>query len=390
MPELQHFNATNCHFPQPRAPLLPDEDDKNTPSVEVFHHPDALPPDAQKLMSQAEQRNVELGMAWYRNLVNTVYPNCPGLRFYVLRHGPQVVAVLPLIAERTALGWRLASLSNYYTALYEPVLVAGLKPSELGTLLAAVRSDFPGTSTFKFSPMDPRSHSYQTLLPALRLQGWVPFEFFAFGNWHLPVKHNWKDYLASRDGMLRSTLKRMTKKFLGDGGTLQLISQAADMPTAIAAYERVYANSWKKPEPFQKFSPGLLQTCASQGWLRLELAWLNGQPVAAQLWIVAHGRAEIYKLAYDEAYKSYAPGTLLSSMLMRHVLEVDQVREVDYLIGDDPYKKSWMSHRRERWGIVAYNPTSLLGLAGLPREMLGRWAKPWVARFRTWRGKLRL
>lgn len=364
---------------------LPDEDDQNAPTVEVFHRPDALPPDAQKLFSQAEQRNVELGMAWYRNLVDTVYPKCPGLRFYVLRHGPQVVAVLPLLAERVALGWRLASLSNYYTALYEPALACDLKPGELRVLLGAVRRDFPGTGSFQLSPMNPSSHGYQTLLGALRLEGWFSFEFFAFGNWYLAVTGTWTDYLATRSSTMRNTIKRMTKKFAGDGGTLQLISHAADMPAAISAYERVYANSWKKPEPFAEFAPGLLQTCASQGWLRLGLAWLNGRPIAAQLWIVAYGRAEIYKVAYDEHFKPYSPGTLVTAMLMQHVIDQDRVHEVDYLIGDDPYKNTWMSHRRERWGIVAYNPRSLLGLAGLAREMLGRWAKPWVARIRKWR-----
>jgi hypothetical protein len=322
-------------------------------------------------------------MAWYRNLVSTVYPNCTELRFYVLRHGQQVVAVLPLRAEKARRGWQLHSLSNYYTALYEPALTPGLKPKEFAPLLTAVRLDFPGAGSIQFAPMDPASHGYQTLLTALRLKAWVPFEFFAFGNWYLTGQDKWTDYLASRNSTLRSTLKRMTKKFANDGGTLQIVNKAADLQSAIAAYEQVYAASWKKPEPYKTFTPGLLQACASQGWLRLGLAWLNGKPIAAQLWIVAHGRAEIYKVAYDESFKSYSPGTLLTAMLMEHVIEHDRVHEVDYLIGDDPYKKTWMSHRRERWGVVAYNPKSLRGLAGLVREMLGRWIKPWITRLRV-------
>ena len=361
----------------------PYADESHEPRIETFEHPDQLPAAVEKLMAQAEYRNVELGVAWYRNLVNTVYPNCPTLRFYVLWHGPQAVAALPVRVEKVPMGWRLHSLANYYTALYEPALAPNLKPREFVRLLAAIRRDFPGIASFRFTPMDPGSHGYQTLLAALRFKAWLPFEFFAFGNWYLPVQNNWKEYLAGRDGMLRSTLKRMSKKFIGDGGTLQLVSSATEMPAAIAAYQTVYANSWKKPEPFVEFLPSLLQTCFSKGWLRLGIAWLNGKPIAAQLWIVAGGRAEIYKLAYDEAFKSYAAGTLLSAMLMQHVLEVDQVREVDYLIGDDSYKKAWVSHRRERWGIIAYNPRSIRGLAGLGREVLGRWAKPWIAKFWT-------
>ncbi len=166
-------------------------------SVEVFHHPDALPQDVQALLARAEKHNLELGVAWYRNLVDTVYPSHPGLRFYVLRHEGQAVAVLPLRAEKARLGWHLKSLSNYYTALYEPALAVGLKPFELATLLRAIRLDFPGAASMTFSPMDPSCHAYQTLLAAFRLKGWLAFEFFAFGNWHLPVANTWSDYLAN-------------------------------------------------------------------------------------------------------------------------------------------------------------------------------------------------
>ena len=44
-----------------------------------------------------------------------------------------------------------------------------------------------------------------------------------------------------------------------------------------------------------------------------------------------------------------------------NVADVDRVSEVDYLTGDDPYKKDWMSDRRERWGIVAFNVRTVRG-----------------------------
>ncbi len=116
--------------------------------------------------------------------------------------------------------------------------------------------------------------------------------------------------------------------------TIALLRDTEDLPTAISAYEAVYQASWKKQEPFPDFMPGLLETYAASGELRLGLAWLGDKPIAAQLWIVANGRAHIYKVAYDEAYKSYSPGTLVTAMLMQHAIDVDQVHEVDYLIGD--------------------------------------------------------
>ena len=110
--------------------------------------------------------------------------------------------------------------------------------------------------------------------------------------------------------------------------------------------------------------------------MRLGIVWLKDQPIAAQLWIVSNGRAEIYKVAYDEAFKSHSPGTVLTAQLIQYALEIDGVREIDYLIGDDPYKKNWMSHRRERWGLVAYNRRSVWGLWGNANEWVRRAIKP--------------
>ncbi|NHZ63527.1 GNAT family N-acetyltransferase [Massilia genomosp. 1] len=344
-------------------------------AVEVVHHPDALAPDVQSFMTKAEKQNVAGGLAWYRNLVETVYPANPGLRFYVLRQGRHVMAVLPLRAQKTGGAWQLSSLSNFYTSLYEPVLDPGLKPREMVTLLSAIHDEFPSIASLTLTPMDPDSHAYQTMLGAMRIKGWLAFEYFAFGNWYQPISGDWAGYLAARGGQLQNTIRRMGKKFANDGGTLEIVTSARDLPVAIAAYEKVYAASWKKPEPFPAFMPALMQTYAAKGFLRLGLAWIKGEPVAAQLWIVSYGRAEIYKLAYDEGFKAYSPGTLVTAMLMEHAIDKDKVTEIDYLIGDDAYKKTWMSHRRERWGMVAYNPKSLRGLKGLAREAAGRAAR---------------
>ena len=345
-------------------------------TVEVANHPSGLAADVQAFLAKAEKRNFELGAAWYTNLVDTVYADHANVRFYVLRKESQkesqIQAVLPLRAEKGALGWRLYSLSNFYTSLYEPVFESGLKSADLLPLLAALERDFPRLASLKLTPMDPASHAWQTLLGALRASGWLPFEYFSFGNWSEPVAHNWAGYLDAREQTLKSTLRRMGKKFAAESGTLEIVTQPKQIAAAIAAYEQVYAASWKKPEPYPAFTPGLAQTYAARGSLRLGLAWLGGKPVAAQLWIVSHGRAAIYKLAYDEQYKAYSPGTLLTALLMEHAIDKDKVSEVDYLIGDDPYKKSWMSQRRERWGVIAFNPRTPGGLAGMAREWAGR------------------
>ncbi len=340
--------------------------------VEQYRHPDEFPVDVQRLFLEAEKISIELGPAWFRNLIDTVYPLDRGVRFYVLRHGGRPVAALPLLVAAQWGGKQIRSLANYYSALFAPVLHTTVTAKDLVPMLKAIVADEGPVESFRFVPMDPESTSYQRLREALRMAGLVPFPFFSFGNWYLTVDSDWAQYLANRKGTLRNTIKRMGKKFAAEGGSLEIVQGPEALDRAIEAYEQVYACSWKVPEPYPTFVPELIRACAQSGWLRLGIARLEDKPIATQVWIVANGKASIYKVAYDEAYKQYAPGTLVTGLLMEHVLNQDGVAEVDYLIGDDKYKQTWMSHRRERWGILAFNPLNLRGLYGMTREVAGR------------------
>lgn len=61
--------------------------------------------------------------------------------------------------------------------------------------------------------------------------------------------------------------------------------------------------------------------------------------------------------------------------LMEHAMDIDQVSEVDYLAGDEPYKADWMSHRRERIGLIAFDPFRWSGLVAAALHFAGQWRR---------------
>ncbi len=343
-------------------------------SVDTYSHVHELPADALALLGRAEQQRIEFGADWYANLIDNVYAHetqTHKVRLHVLRRQGRVLAVLPTVAQTGALGREVSALSNFYTAICAPALDEDVEAEDLMPLTRTLRREGARAAAYRFSPMDPESREFALLKRALGLTGLSTHSYFAFGNWYEPVQKNWADYLKDRSGQVRSTIKRNTKKFAAEGGRLEIIEGGERLEAGLAAYQAVYGQSWKVPEPYPDFVPGLIRLCAQRGWLRLGVAWLKDKPVAAQIWIVANRRADIYKLAYDEAHKALAPGTLLTALLMERVLDVDQVREIDYLIGDDPYKAAWMSQRRERFGLIAYDPLTVRGLMGLARQAVG-------------------
>ena len=357
-----------------------DIDIVNEDKIDAYRDFKSLPDDVETFFLAAESGDFQFGLDWYRNLIETVFKDHEGAYIFSLRRQGKLLACIPILATKKRFGNEVESLGNFYTTLYNPAFGPDVRYADLVILINAILKTLGPVTSFRFTAMDPEAPGYRRLKNAIHAAGMAEFGFFCFGNWYLPKPMGWQSYLASLRGATRSTIKRMNKKFSVAGGTLEILTDGEGVAKALAAYEQVYASSWKQPEPFPEFMPRLVNLSKDRGWLRLGVAWLNGKPVAAQLWIVANKKANIYKLAYDESFKAFAPGTVLTAALMEHVIEIDSVVEVDFLSGDDPYKRFWMSARRERWGIVAYNPRTLGGGLGLLQEVSGRALKPIVAR----------
>jgi len=310
--------------------------------------------------------------AWFETL--RAYGFAPGarLRNLVARDAASGAALaLPLFEDRG-----LAAFANYYSCLYAPITN---RPDSAAVLLRALlvrlRSHSPRPATIRFGPLDARGWFCTALRPALAEAGYITGEYFCFGNWYLRVDgRSYAQYFATRPSTLRNSVLRRERRLARAGAwSVSIVtSDGAPLEAAIADFQAVYANSWKEAEPHPRFIPSLCRMAAQHGWLRLGILRLDARPIAAQLWLHHGGKSMIYKLAFVQSLERYSPGTVLTAAMMRHALDTDRATEVDFLSGDDAYKRAWMSHRRERIGIVGFDPRSARGMAAAARHFLGR------------------
>jgi hypothetical protein len=116
-------------------------------------------------------------------------------------------------------------------------------------------------------------------------------------NWRIRVKgKSFEDYWAERPSKLRNTARRRAKTA---GLRIEILERFDEK--AWADYQSVYAASWKPAEGSPELMRRFVQAEAAAGTLRLGLAYMGDEAVAAQLWTVEHGVATIHKLAYREA-----------------------------------------------------------------------------------------
>lgn len=336
--------------------------------VALFSSLDALPGDAAHLFEPGEH-SLFCSREWYRTVLDHALPRGSEPLFALCRIDNRAAALFPMLLRN---GRELQSLTTPYTCLWRPLLADRL-PADLlrstGSALGRFVSSWP---IVRLDALEANWLGLAPLLAGIRAAGLAAHLFDHFGNWYEPVRQlSWPEYLQSRPGVLRETIRRKLRRAEHEA-VFTVLRWPAELTDGIAAYESVYRRSWKAPEPFPRFNPALMRATAQLGVLRLGLLRAGGKTIAAQFWILANGSACVLKLAHDEAFKSLSPGTVLTALMIRELIESERVAELDFGCGDDAYKRLWASQRRQRIGVLVLNPRRLRGVTALGRQWLGR------------------
>lgn len=349
--------------------------------VELTYGLSALPEAVPELFRRADVRSLYTELDWFRLLATTsgIPDQCCIVALH--RDGPLVDAALVLERRRQALhtppAREIGSLANFYSCLYRPVIAAGSADGVVRALVGEAARAIAQADLFDLQALPDEPSLIEAIDNGFRDAGLWVARYEAFGNWFESVAGDFDAYMARRPPMLRNLLRRKQRHADRAAVRFEVSGGGGDVERAVAAYEAVYRTSWKIEEPHPDFMPALIRWAAARGLVRIGVAYQGERPIAGQVWLVEQGRATIYKLAHDEAFPKISPGTLLTAAMMRHVIEVDRIAEVDFGWGDDPYKRLWLAQRRPRWGILAAKPTTIRGLAvGLRHVLLPRVLAP--------------
>ena len=260
-----------------------------------------------------------------------------------LRDGDGAVA-LPLIRD----GATLHALSNWYSFWWRP-LVSG---ADGAAMLEQLARDLRGQAAMlSLSPVPAENGCADALASALTAAGWrVRQTETGQNHWLETAGRTFDAWWAERPGALRSTVQRKSKKGLVD---IRIHTDFRD--TDWDAYEAVYRASWKPAEGQPDFLRARARHDAANGELRLGIATVGGEAVAAQYWTFDGTTSHIHKLAHVSGQDALSPGTLLTHALFRHAFDIDGAQRIDFGTGDDGYKRDWMEQSAPLMTIEAWD-----------------------------------
>jgi hypothetical protein len=177
------------------------------------------------------------------------------------------------------------------------------------------------------------------LAAALGAAGLVTRRNFRFGNWYDDTRGlSFHDDLAQRPAALRHTFRRQSAR----------LARAArcgwprfGMGRSGRRWMRTNGSMLRARSGQSSTRRSSAALLADAGALRLGLLSPDERPVPAQIWIVRHGTATLYKLAHDRACDALSPGTVLIMGMLERLFDDERITGLDLGAGDDPYQRLW-------------------------------------------------
>ncbi len=197
---------------------------------------------------------------------------------------------------------------------------------------------------------------------------------------YIPLEsHSWESYLASLGGETRYNFNRKWKRLNRDFKVkFEAISDQNRLTEAIAVLIAHHNARWSERggsdafhnEDLVTFHHELSRIVLAQGWLRLYVLWLDGQPAASLYGFLYRDKFYFYQSGFDASYEKHSVGFLTMGLAIREAI-AEGASEFDLLHGDEGYKSHWTTRKRALGRIELY-PSGATSAAVRRWMQLGR------------------
>lgn len=312
------------------------------------------------------QGNAFLTPDWYRAWLSGAGEGQQPMIAVVRRDGGEVAGVMPFAfdgsARPRALRFGGSGFGDRFGVASEP----GEEAAVAAAAMPALEESLPGSAMIVLHKIEVGSEWPEAMRSASSRRLAV-IEQSTAEQPHVVVSGlDWEGYLAGRSRKFRQRIARGLEKSLDQAGIAYSVRETrsaddldADMQTLFRLHDarrEPGASSISAPR-VRGFLTGFAADALAQGWLRLRILELDGQPAAAYLGWVVGSRYAVYQSGFDPAWAEQSAGTVLLNDTVRSAIG-EQVDEVDFLMGGEPYKWRFAPQPRVVRTIVLVGATS--------------------------------
>ncbi|HEY3644584.1 MAG TPA: GNAT family N-acetyltransferase [Gammaproteobacteria bacterium] len=289
----------------------------------------------------------------------------------------RLAAVLPM-ARRSG---HLESTSNYHTPLFG--ILAEDEPAAVSMARELFR-DAPARVTL--ATLDPEGATLEACKEAAEEAGYRVVLRPHLLSPYVDLRYGWNEYQRNLHSHLQRNLRRGRRQ-LEEIGPLkvEIVSGTEALDEHLDEAFEVEASGWKGKSGTaiqsrahtRLFYQRMAHWAAGQGALRLYLLRLGTRVLTMCLTLQRHDHCCMMKGGYDEEFKRFSPGNLLTEALIKDCAGRG-IKRVEIYGEAETYKLNWATGTIQYMRLEAFAPT----LAGRMAWMKFRYGRPVTSRVR--------
>jgi CelD/BcsL family acetyltransferase involved in cellulose biosynthesis len=192
---------------------------------------------------------------------------------------------------------------------------------------------------------------------------------------------DWETFVSQRSSKFRTQIRRRERVLLREHDMKVHRATEETLDADLDELFRLHALRWEgrgesalTEADVQAMLRAFAASALRRGWLRLIILEAEGSAIAAFLgWRLSDSYVS-YNTGFDPAWAKKSVGTVMTSVAIRDAIE-EGAREFDFLLGTDPYKRSFTAEARPSVTVVltgALRPTRFLVAGEARARSVGR------------------
>jgi len=285
------------------------------------------------------------------------------LHIVVVRAAGQIVAIAPLLFERTRMYGvpvrRLRLMQNDHSPRADFIVADHLSES-YHAIWTALFHDRRNWDVLLLSQLPPDTSTVESLTRLAAADGCATGIWRSGSSPFLSIAGTEADYFAGLSSKFRQNLRnRMTRLSRVGKPALEIVNDST-LAEAVDEVVRLEESGWKRQagtaistdRSIRQFYVRLAERMAARGWLRLMFLNVNGRRIATSYSIEHDRRLFLCKTGYDPEYNTCSPFKLLMHFIVRYAY-AEGVNEIDLLGDAEPWKEEWTeASRPHNWLFV--------------------------------------
>jgi len=331
----------------------------------------ALEPHWNALLDRCDRQEIYLTFEWISSWWRCFGTKEKSLLLLVVRDGTEIVGIAPFMEQHGhLLGLPVRSIEFLSMAEYADspsncaasldFIIPGRHDEVIGAIMEHLRGH--AWDLLRLNPI-PRSSSTAEALARTATREKLHFtKQVVYASAYINVGTDWQTYSSALSSRFRKSMRSMERKLQEQGEIgyreYTLNGNADEVFDEILAIEK---RSWKwtvgvsiNSVALGDFYRVFAQEASKKGWLRVWMMQVNGKNIAYDYIAGYHGRLASLKTSFDEHYREFSPGNLLTLREFQRFFE-DGTKQISLTWGDILTKQRWGTELEDHDEIYVFN-----------------------------------